>query len=297
MKVAIVILNYKGLANTLECIDSVKRSVIKSSTQIIVVDNNSQDNSIKNLKKVKDINLIINNDNLGYSGGNNVGIKFALKSGADYICILNNDTIVDKSVQENLIKSTDLQTISSPKIYFQAGFEFHKNKYKEKELGKVIWYAGGQIDWNNIVGLHRGVDEVDRGQYDKTEQVEFATGACIFAPAAVFNKIGFFDEKYFLYLEDMDFCVRAKRQGFKIIYQPKAVIWHKNAASAGGSGSKLQDYYITRNRLLFAFRYAKVQTKIAVFKQILSQYRDTTKKNALLDFLMMRFGKCTREIK
>ena len=107
----------------------------------------------------------------------------------------------------------------------------------------------------------------------------------------VFEKIGYFDEKYFLYLEDMDFCVRAEKAGFKIFFQPRAVIWHKNAKSTGGSGSSLQDYFITRNRLLFAVKYAKLRTKIAVFRQIASQFQDTIKRKALIDFLKFNFGR------
>ena len=89
----------------------------------------------------------------------------------------------------------------------------------------------------------------------------------------------------------MDFCIRAKKSGFKIIFEPHAIIWHKNASSSGGSGSNLQDYYITRNRLLFAFKYAKIKTKIAVLKQITKQATSQIKRKALLDFLTMRFGK------
>jgi len=89
----------------------------------------------------------------------------------------------------------------------------------------------------------------------------------------------------------MDFCIRAKKAGFKIMYEPKAIVWHKNAQSAQGSGSKLQDYYITRNRLLFAFKFAKLKTKIAVFKQTLLVWQNPIRRRALLDFLLNRFGK------
>ena len=107
----------------------------------------------------------------------------------------------------------------------------------------------------------------------------------------VFEKIGFFDEKYFLYLEDMDFCVRTLKAGFKILFEPKAIIWHKNAGSAGGSGSVLQDYFITRNRLIFAFKYANLRTKLAVLKQTLSQINIPAKRKALVDFATFNFGK------
>ena len=89
----------------------------------------------------------------------------------------------------------------------------------------------------------------------------------------------------------MDFCVRAKKAGFKIIFEPKAVIWHKNASSSGGSGSQLQDYYITRNRLIFAFKYANFKTKLALLRQMISQIRNSIKRRAFFDFLRFNLGK------
>lgn len=290
MKVAVIVLNYNGKENTAECISSLEKSAADFELEIILVDNNSSDGSIEFFRKYKNITLIINENNLGYAGGNNVGIKHALNINSDFICILNNDIKVQKDMLANLLNSAN-NAIISPKIYFYPGQEFHQSKYKKSERGKVFWYAGGFIDWDNIIGKHRGVDEVDKGQYDKEEEVGFATGACMFTSADVFKKVGMFDERYFLYLEDLDFCIKAKKFGIKTIYQPKAIMWHKNAQSAGGPGSKLQDYYITRNRLLFAFQYARFRTKLAVFKQTLSQINVRPRRQALFDFITMKFGK------
>lgn len=290
MKIAVIILNYNGWQDTSECVKSLKNlknSVFK--TQIIVVDNDSNDDSKNQLSKIKDIILIQSERNIGYSGGNNLGIKKALDDRCDYMLILNNDTFVDKSLIQNLTNAAKKADIIAPKIYFAPGYEFHKNKYKKNELGNVIWFAGGKIDWKNIIGYHLGVDEVDKGQFSKTKEIDFATGACMLVSRKVFEKIGLFDEKYFLYLEDMDFCYRAKKAGFKTLFEPKAIIWHKNAQSAGGSGSVLQDYYISRNRLLFAFKFASLRTKIAVFKQVLMQINNKIKRAAIFDFLMMKF--------
>ena len=222
--------------------------------------------------------------------GNNVGIKKALGRNAQAILILNNDTLAEKSLIINLAQALKSADIASPKIYFAKGFEFHKKRYKEDELGRVIWYAGGRIDWDNIIGQHIGVDEVDTGQFAKSAEIDLATGAAIIVKREVFEKIGVFDEKYFLYLEDMDFCVRARRANFKIVYAPKAILWHKNAG-ATGSGSLLQDYYFTRNRLLFAAKWGKLRTKIAVARVILGKIGDPTKRKAFFDFLTFNFGK------
>lgn len=292
MKIAIIVLNYNGKKNTLECINSIKRlKKANYEVEIIIVDNASSDGSRQAFSKLKDIILINNQSNLGYSGGNNIGIKEALKRNSDYILILNNDTIVEKNFLVNLIKATNKGDIISPKIYFAKGFEFHESRYKKADLGKVIWYAGGEIDWQNVIGKHIGVDEVDKGQYSASIETGFATGACMFVKREVFEKVGFFDEKYFLYLEDIDLCERAKRAGFKITFEPKAIIWHKNASSSGGSGSKLQDYYITRNRLLFSLKYAKLKTKFAVFRQILMNMNNSVKRRALVDFITFNFGR------
>lgn len=292
MKVAIVVLNYKGLENTLACLDSLKRCDKNGlKMEFIVVDNNSDDGSIEALSKIKDINLIEAHQNLGYAGGNNLAITKALRNDADAVLILNNDTLVDKTLLINLVSALKFGDIISPKIYFAAGFEFHRSRYKRSQRGKIIWYAGAKIDWENIVGKHIGVDEVDHGQFSKRKEIDFATGACMLVKRKVFEKIGFLDEKYFLYLEDMDFCVRAKKAGFKIIFEPKAILWHKNAGSTGGSGSEIQNYFISRNRLLFAFKYAKLRTKLALFKQMLSQINMPPKRKALVDFLTLNFGK------
>src|SRR3990167_9534239 len=284
LKIAIIVLNYKGLEDTLSCLDSLRR--IKRNNfniEIIVVDNGSGDGSKEALSNFRDIRLIALEKNLGYSGGNNVGIKEAIKRNSNYLLILNNDTLVDPNLLTELVNAAKKGDIISPKIYFAKGFEFHKSRYKKADLGKVIWYAGGEIDWQNVIGKHIGVDEVDKGQYSASIETGFATGACMFVKREVFEKVGFFDEKYFLYLEDIDLCQRAKRAGFKITFEPKAIIWHKNASSSGGSGSKLQDYYITRNRLLFAFKYANFKTKLALLRQMISQIRNSIKRRAFFD--------------
>ena len=304
-KVATVILHYNGAKNTLECLESLEKVNLSKETnlEIVVVDNASKEKlKTQNSKlKNKEVEVIRNEENLGYAEGNNIGIRYALKNGADYILVLNNDTIVDKSLIKellNAIKRDKNIGIVAPKIYFAKGFEFHKDRYKKEELGHVLWYAGGEIDYKNVIGHHIGVDEVDYGQYDKAEETYFASGCCMFIKKEVFDKVGFFDKKYFLYYEDADLSERVKKAGYKITYKPSAVLWHKNAGSAGGSGSVLQDYYITRNRLLFGFRYASMRSKIALVKESLSVLLRGRywQKRGVLDFYLKRFGKGSFEI-
>lgn len=273
MKVSIVILNWNRPNDTLECLKSVKRLRTADSLNIIVVDNASSDNSVKKIKKAilhtTNHKLLVNEVNLGFAEGNNVGIRHAIKNGADYVLVLNNDTVVDKDLVIELIKAAKKYPKAgalSPKIYFAKGYEFHKKRYKEKDLGKVIWYAGGDIDWNNVYGSNHGVDEIDKGQYDKVRETDVATGTCILLRREALEDTGFFDKKYFMYYEDTDLSQRMKKKGWRVLYIPKAKLWHK-VARGSAIGSDLNDYFITRNRLLFGLRYARVRTKLALVKE------------------------------
>lgn len=272
MKISIVIVNWNRWNELDKCLGSITKLIRKNyDLETIIVDNASIDKSAEKIRKnYPQFSLIESSKNLGFSGGNNLGIKKALDNKSDFIFILNNDTLLDKGAIEEFIRTYKKYqaNILSPKIYFSPGYEFHKHRYKPGDLGKVIWYAGGIIDWNNVYGYHRGVDEVDRGQYDKTMPTNFATGAAMFIKSNVFEKIGFFDEKYFLYYEDIDFCLRAKQKTEKILYSPAAFLWHNNTGTKT-SGSSLQDYYLTRNRLLFGFRYAPLRSKLALLKESL----------------------------
>lgn len=279
-QVAVVILNYKVKKETLGCIKSVLGSDYKN-LQIIVVDNNSGDNLEKEIKKFSDVIFIQNKKNLGFTGGNNVGIKYALISGADYIFILNPDTEITKSCISALVNNINEGDILGPKIYF---YNSHK-----------IWYAGGILDKLNVIGKHRGVDEEDIGQYKSIEETDYVSGAALFTKKEVFDKIGFFDENYFLYYEDSDFCLRAKKAGFKILYIPAALVYHKNAQSTG-LGSPLQDYFITRNRLLFAFKFLSIRTKFAIFREALKNIFNSTRRLAFFDFITGNFGKGSYKI-
>lgn len=294
-KVAIVILNWNGKEDTLECLKSLEKLRVENyQLQTFVVDNASTDGSVDAIgKRYKNINIINNRQNLGFAEGNNVGIRRALKNDSDYIVLLNNDTIVDKDLINGLVETFNENPdagIVSPKIYFARGFEFHKDRYKKKELGKVIWYAGGKFDWDNVLGSHRGVDEVDKGQYDQSIETDFATGCCMALRSETLKKIGLFDKEYFLYLEDVDLCQRAKKAGFKILYSPKGHLWHKVARSSG-IGSGLNDYYITRNRLLFASKYASIRAKLALFRESLKLLFSGRfwQKRGVLDFYFGNF--------
>ncbi|MAG59632.1 glycosyl transferase [Candidatus Woesebacteria bacterium] len=298
MKVSIVVLNWNGKEDTVQCLKSIgKLQTSNYTVQTVVVDNASTDGSVKAIKslKVKGLKIIRNKGNLGFAGGNNVGMQHALEDGADFVLILNNDTRVDKNLVVDLLKVAEKQPrvgVLSPKIYFTPDFEFHKERYKKSERGKVIWYAGGSLDWKNVLGHNRGVDEVDIGRYNRTEETDFATGACMLIRKEVLEDIGLFDERYFMYLEDADFSYRARQRKWKILYAPPAHIWHQ-VAQGSGVGSGLNDYYITRNRLLFGIQYAPVRSKLALWRESL-RFLITGRKwqrQGIIDFYLGQYGK------
>lgn len=297
-KIFIIILNFNGWQNTIKCLSSIKKLNAQKNIKVepLVVDNASSDDSVKEIKgKFPELLIIGNQINLGFTGGCNEGIRLALKNGADFVMLLNNDTIVHKDLVKNLLGTFEHDAVGAvvPKIYFEAGFEFHKNRYKDSEKGKVIWYAGGKMDWDNLIGKNIGVDQVDQGQFDVRMETDLATGCCFILRSDVLKNAGMLDDRYFLYYEDADFSERLKRAGYKIIYEPNAIVWHKNAESSGGSGSDLQDYYITRNRLLFGMSYAPMRTKFALFRESFNLIRigRPWQKRGIRDFYLRRFGR------
>lgn len=295
LKIAIIILHFNNQKLTDDCLSSVKKLSVKNfKLETIVVNNNPQEEIGSLKKKYREVIFLEAKENIGFSGGNNLGLKKALKNGADFIFLLNNDTLLSENLLMELLKIAkgDKQIgILAPKIYFAPGYEFHRDRYQEIQRGKVFWYAGGLLDWQNIIASHRGVNEVDHGQYDQIVPTDFASGCGMLVKKEVFQKIGFFDERYFLYLEDVDFCQRALRAGFKIVYVPQARLWHLNAGSSSVGGS-LHDYYLTRNRLLFGFKYASLRTKISLVKESLRLFFSGRhwQKIGIRDFYAQKFG-------
>jgi GT2 family glycosyltransferase len=296
-KIAIIVLNWKQPKLTVETITSLLKINHPSfSYEIVLVDNGSPDNSLeifnKKYKNNELIKILNTKANLGYVG-NNFGINYALDSNFDFIVLLNNDVIVDPNFLEELLKESNNYDILGPKIYFAPGFEFHKNRYQKKDLGKVIWSMGGQMDWNNIYGSNISIDKIDRGQFEKiNENIDFVSGCCLMASRGVFKTIGLLDKNYFMYLEDVDFCQRAKKSNLKLACIPKSIIWHVNSGSTKGPGD-LQNYFITRNRIYFAYKYANLRTKFAIFRESIKMLFGQSKwqKQAIIDLYKHKMNK------
>ncbi|MDD4178951.1 MAG: glycosyltransferase family 2 protein, partial [Candidatus Margulisbacteria bacterium] len=212
-KLAIIIVNWRRYDDTAECLRSVKASNYRDP-RIILVDNASTDGSGEKLaKEFPDIKVIFNQENYGFAEGNNIGIKQALKEEAKYIMLLNNDAVLDRDCLGNLMAAmeNELATgIIGPKIYFYDT--------------DSIWYAGGMVSRLTGLPYHIGEGRLDRGQFSKPGEVDYATGCALLARREVFERVGLLDKDFYHNHEDAEFCLRAKAAGFAVAYEPSAVV-------------------------------------------------------------------------
>ena len=297
--IGIIVLNWKQPQLTAQTIKSL--TAIQTPTfsyHIYLVDNHSDDGSYQYLAKLflpKNITLSQTSENLGFVGGNNFGISQALENNCDYVLIINNDVLVDPQFLIHLVADAESDPtigLVGPKIYFAPGHEFHHH-YKKNNIGRVIWSAGGIIDWQNVLGHNIGIDEVDSGQYDQPREVDFLSGCCLLVKSKIFRTVGLLNNDYFMYLEDDEFCQRVKKAGFSVHYQPKSVIWHINAGSSRAGGGSLHDYFLTRNRLIFGYQYASTRTKVALIRDSIRRLFIGTnwQRRGVIDYYLHRWGR------
>lgn len=298
--VSIVILNWNGWKDTIECLESLSQ-INYTNQRIVIVDNGSQDESVARIKeyaqgKKKLKSKVINNNhinsktikspmgiveytlnevkrgeltdklksesinhviliksgrNYGFAEGNNIGIHFALKNlDPNYILLLNNDTIVDSDFLDVMVKfaETDKEIgIIGPKVYY----------YDKPD---VINSAGVKLNWWLGVGNNIGIKEVDNGQFDDILELDSLIGACLLINSSIFERVGFMDGRFFLLLEETDFCFRARKNGFKVIFFPKSKIYHKEGFS--GKLNPLSLYYRSRNRIFLIRKHQSLYKTI-----------------------------------
>lgn len=246
--VYIIVLTWNGKVDTLECLKSLE-SLTYSNYKIVVVDNASEDSTSEAVRQLySSVHVIKNTHNFRFAGGNNIGIEFALENNADYILLLNNDTIADKNFLSYLIESIEKDKtvgMAGPKIYFHSD-------------PKRIWYAGGKINWWSGSVSHLGVREIDNGKFEKLRYTDYVTGCALLVKRKVVEKIGMLDESYFIYGEDADWSLRTVRSGYKLLFVPQAILWHKVSVSTGGHFSWFKNWNKLKSQIRFMKRYAKI---------------------------------------
>lgn len=268
--ISVITVNYNGLQDTREMLASLQTHVLTVSYEIIVVDNGSRENEAILLQEhFPDITVIRSEKNLGFAGGNNLGIHEAQ---GKYIFLLNNDTLVEDDSLHFLcdtLEHNPQAAAVSPKIKFSGA-------------PRNIQYAGfTPITKYTLRNEGIGYNEPDEGQYDTPSSTAFLHGAAMLVRREAIGKAGLMPEIYFLYYEEMDWCTHMSREGYHLLYDPRCTVYHKESSSTG-TDSPLKTYYLTRNRLLYAWRNRQGITRIIA---ILYQLIIAVPKNLIVNLL------------
>lgn len=256
-KIIIILLNWNGKKDTLECISSLQK-LNYPNFQILIIDNHSSDDSVEVFRKTHpEIPLLENKENLGFAGGNNPGIKWALDHHAEWILLLNNDTIVDPELLNEFLEASKEEP--KAKILGAKILRYH--------TPNIIDHLGGM--WNETKGEFESlfINEEDQ-PYLSMKKVDYVCGAALFMQACVPEKIGLLEPNYFLFWEESDYCYRARKEGFEIWTAPKAKVWHKVSSSFVG-GKPHMHYFWWRSRLLWIERNLEQEEKDALYKNVI----------------------------
>lgn len=244
--VCTIVLNWNGAGDTIRCLESLQK-VTYPSNETVIVDNGSTDGSQRLLKeRFPEFTLIENSENLGYAGGNNIGVDYGLRRDAAFIVLLNNDTIVDPGFLDPLVEAANR--------FPRAAFLGPKILYLDAP--DVVWFGGGLVDWSKG-GIHVGKDQRDDPKDVSPREVDYVTGCCIMARAEAIREIGTMDPAFFLLFEETDWCLRAKKAGWQSVYVPQSRIWHAVSHSFGGQESPTYRYYYARNQLLLIRKHLR----------------------------------------
>ncbi len=237
--VYIVVLTWNGRDDTLDCLRSLDPAW-NERVKGILVDNGSTDGTVESVRReFPHVIVLENGENLGFTEGNNVGIRYALDRGADYVLLLNNDTLVDKELVRELVTvagSSDRIGFVSPKILF-------------RDRPDHLWFAGATFSTRTGHGRMIGYRERDRGQYDDVREIDRPCGCAVLVSRRLCEEAGLMDPGIFLYVDEVEWMLRARKNGFKAYYAPKARIWHKVSGTVGSELHADSFYYGIRNTL------------------------------------------------
>lgn len=245
--VVAIVLNWNGLADTRVCLRSLQQQDYAALT-VLLVDNGSTDGSVPALRaEFPELTILETGANLGFCGGNNVGMAWALARAADYVLLLNNDAWFDPGMTRELVTAAEADPhigMAGPKIYQAAP-------------PGTLWSAGGVVTyWGNVTGM-RGFGQPDRGQFDTPADVDYLPGCGILVRRQVLEQIGLLDLAYYCYYEDTDWAMRARQAGWRVWYVPAAIMWHKGGNSTGGFYNPREKYMAGVNAVRFMRSYAR----------------------------------------
>lgn len=288
IKVSFILINYNGYSDTVECINSLlAMENYKSDVSIVVVDNASvvYKEELKNFCQDNNVKHVQMDYNAGFGVANNYAAEYAINNSADYIILLNNDTVVATNMLEEMEKCFTEDAVISPVIYYY-------------DYPNDIWCAGGEISILKGTSVHYHI------LTDK--KVSFLTGCCISIPAKIYNKYGLFDDKFFMYYEDTDLSVRYKKNNVLMKIVRNAKIWHKVGKSSDRIYG-LKDYYLTRNRLymirkhkdffinITCFLYFVITRLLLLVLCIRSNKSPIYYWYGIIDFYKKRFGEMRKD--
>jgi GT2 family glycosyltransferase len=243
--VYVVTLTWNQKEDTLACLKSLSEMTYPNY-RILLVDNGSIDGTTEAVReKFPDIEVIVNPQNLGFQGGFNVGLLHALERESEFILMINNDTYVSTDMLDVLVDHVHYKDmgILAPKIYYA-------------DEPNRIWSTGGNCHPWTLEMTNKGDRELDQGQWDEVLERDYLVGCALLLRSSLLRTVGLFDESYHpIYYEDVDLCMRARAAGFRLYLVPKATMWHKVSASAGGTNSPRERYLMARNSIRFFSKY------------------------------------------
>lgn len=240
-KVGAIVLNWNGLDKTVRCVESIQR--LDDDISITVVDNGSSDGSgAKVESKFPDVTVLFNNENLGFAGGMNAGIRHFQEKEADYIWLLNNDVVMPEKLDVGSLLGhfRDDVGMVTPKVV----------SYDTDET----WFVKGTVGSISKNAKHQSEPAVEANTRGETAEIsnDYVPFCSVLIDTTVIDEVGLLPEEYFLYYEDVDYCFDVRKAGYKILTVPSAVVFHESSSSSGGQYGHIYSYYRFRNQLLFA---------------------------------------------
>jgi GT2 family glycosyltransferase len=241
--VACVVLNFNRRDDTVQCLTSIIQNTYQNK-RIILLDNASNDGTLATVRALfPQVKILELQSNGGYAGNNNLGIQLAMQDGAEWVYVLNEDTVLSPDCISQLVSVGE----SEPGIGIVGPMVYH---YDEPD---IIQSAGGRLD-KYYHGWHLAQNEPDRGQFQSPHPVEWISGCGIMVRRALIEQVGTIDERFFYYVEELEWCVRAREAGWQIVHVPGAKLWHKGV-QRNYQPQPIVTYYATRNRLLLLSKH------------------------------------------